>query len=53
MQVPAIYHNVNSDGELLVDNPRTAFGKINAAENQAFIQAVPVYGLIPANFRAD
>ena len=31
--------------------PQTAFGEVNTAENRPFIQAAPLYGLIPSNFR--
>lgn len=31
---------------------QTAFGELNVATNRAFIQAAPVYGFLPANFRA-
>jgi len=30
---------------------QTAFGELNIAENRAYVQNVPVYNLLPANFR--
>ena len=32
-------------------NPLTAFGELQTAENTPFIQAMPTYELVPANFR--
>ena len=34
-----------------INSPSTAFGELNVAENRAFIQAAPLYNLVPANFR--
>lgn len=32
-------------------SPLTSFGELNVAQNRAFIQAAPIYGIMPPNFR--
>lgn len=49
---PATADNqTNGAQKTKITSPLTGFGEINTAENVAFIQAAPVYNLLPANFR--
>lgn len=44
-------NQTNGSQKTQITKPLTGFGELNTAENIPFIQAAPVYNLLPANFR--